>query len=183
MWYSGVTKVHSRSLYHFYMLCYWKNWDDKQIAGADPEISKILGFRWSKKAKITLETISFWQNISISIFKFSPFLYTMKACQWNLINFSKFANALIRKEKKHLRKFGLCFIRGCFIKSFNMMINRKLMWSPFFAFEYQDDARNIKRGSTAQITSTEVFEFIAGLVFELLSHKFLFINKKHNGNC
>ena len=35
---------------------------------------KILGFRWSKKADITLETISFWQNISISIFKFSPFL-------------------------------------------------------------------------------------------------------------
>ena len=35
---------------------------------------KILGFRWSKKAEITLETISFWQNISISIFQFSPFL-------------------------------------------------------------------------------------------------------------
>ena len=35
---------------------------------------KILGFRWSKKAEITLETISFWQNISISIFKFSLFL-------------------------------------------------------------------------------------------------------------
>ena len=29
----------------------------------------------------------------------------------------------------------------------------------------------------AQITSTEVFEFIAGLVFKLLSRKFLFINK------
>ena len=83
------------------------------FTGADREVAvndgnhgwptkKILGFRWSKKAKITLETISFWQNISISIFKFSPFLYTMKACQWNLINFSKFANALIRKEKKHL---------------------------------------------------------------------------------
>ena len=26
---------------------------------------KMLGFRWSKMAKITLETISFWQNISI----------------------------------------------------------------------------------------------------------------------
>ena len=47
-------------------------------------VKKILGFRWSKKAEITLETISFWQNISISIFKFS-----------------KFTNALIRKEKKH----------------------------------------------------------------------------------
>ena len=37
---------------------------------------KILGFSWSKKADITLETIGFWQNISISIFKFSPFLLT-----------------------------------------------------------------------------------------------------------
>ena len=46
---------------------------------------KTLGFRWSKKAKITLETISFWRNISISIFKFSSFLYTMKAYQWNFI--------------------------------------------------------------------------------------------------
>ena len=35
---------------------------------------KKLGFRWSKKAKITLETIKFGQNISISIFEFSPFL-------------------------------------------------------------------------------------------------------------
>ena len=35
---------------------------------------KNLGFRWSKKAEITLETISFGQNISISIFRFSPFL-------------------------------------------------------------------------------------------------------------
>ena len=56
------------------------------ILGAHPEILKkggalcqppwltdeeMLGFRWSKKAKITLETISFWQNISISILKFS----------------------------------------------------------------------------------------------------------------
>ena len=35
---------------------------------------KILGYRWSKKAKITLKTISVWQNIFISIFKFSQFL-------------------------------------------------------------------------------------------------------------
>ena len=35
---------------------------------------KIVSFRWSKKADITLETISFWENTSISIFKFSPFL-------------------------------------------------------------------------------------------------------------
>ena len=67
-------------------------------AGADPEIfkrwgrrggegvrrsilatmvdrqKKILDFRWSKKAEMRLETIRFWQNISISVFKFSAFL-------------------------------------------------------------------------------------------------------------
>ena len=64
---------------------------------------KLLGFWPSKKSKTTLETISSWQNIYISIFKLSPFLYSMKTCQWNLINFTKFANTLIRKEKKHLR--------------------------------------------------------------------------------
>ena len=35
---------------------------------------KTLVFKWFKKAEVTLETISFWQNISISIFLFSPFL-------------------------------------------------------------------------------------------------------------
>ena len=36
---------------------------------------KVLGFRWSTKVIKTLETISFWWNISFSIFKFSLFLY------------------------------------------------------------------------------------------------------------
>ena len=49
-----------------------------------------------------LETIRFSQNISIRIFKFPPFLYTMKVYQLNLINFSTFATALIKKEKKTL---------------------------------------------------------------------------------
>ena len=62
---------------------------------------KILGSSWSKKAKIALETRRFWWNISNSIFKFSPFLYTIETCRWNLTNFSKFTNTLIRKEKKH----------------------------------------------------------------------------------
>ena len=75
-------------------------------AGEDPEILKrggdFLNFRWSKKAKIALGTIRYWQNISIIILKFSPFLYTVKACQLDLINFSKFSNPLIKKENKHL---------------------------------------------------------------------------------
>ena len=122
---------------------------------------KILGFRWSKKAKIPLETISFWWNISISTFSFSLFLYIMKGCRWNLTNFSKFTNALIRKEKKHSyssqwenknwAKVWLCFITSCFIKPFKMIIISffyfaSLIRSPIFTFCYQDDARNIKSG-------------------------------------
>ena len=118
---------------------------DGVASGVDSEVlkrgalcwpsKKFLGFRWFKKAKITLETISFWQNISISIFKFSLFLCTMKACPWNLINFSKSANALIWKErkkqlfssqweKKKLRKIEPCCITGSFIKPFNIIINQ-----------------------------------------------------------
>ena len=55
---------------------------------------KNLGFRWSKKPEVTFETISFWQNISISIFNFFPFLL-IKSYQ-----FFKIYYALIRKEKK-----------------------------------------------------------------------------------
>ena len=47
--------------------------------------NKISGFRWSKKAEITLETIGFWQNISISIFKFSPFLSIKSSIFQNLL--------------------------------------------------------------------------------------------------
>ena len=94
---------------------------------------KISGFRWSKNVKITLETISFCQNIFFSIFKVSRFLYAMKTCRWNLINFSKFANPL---------EF---FTTGYFIKPFKMIINQiffnwsfhsqdlfyLLQWKPF----------------------------------------------------
>ena len=69
-----------------------------------------------------------------------PFIYTVKACQWNLINSSKFANDLIKKEKKYLcrnqwekekmRKVGLYL---CFIKSFNMIINLFFCFASSFA--------------------------------------------------
>ena len=41
----------------------------------------------------------------------------------------------MRKEK--LRKVGLCFITGCFIKSFNMMINHFLFHKLIFCFAAQ----------------------------------------------
>ena len=34
-----------------------------------------------------------------------------------------------------------------------------------------------------QITNNEIFAFVAALVFKLLSHKILFINRKDNRNC
>ena len=37
--------------------------------------------------------------------------------------------------------------------------------------------------ASTQITNTEVFVFIAALVFKLLSRKVLFINRKDNRNC
>ena len=36
---------------------------------------------------------------------------------------------------------------------------------------------------STQITNTEIFAFIAVLVFKLFSRKILFINRKHNRNC
>ena len=101
---------------------------------------KILGFRWSKKAEVTLETISFWQNISISIFKFSPFL-SIKSYQ-----FTKFLiQQSVKKEK--LRKVGLCVITGCFIKLFKMIGNHFSFCfsSSFTARLWLFDIRDIKR--------------------------------------
>ena len=37
--------------------------------------------------------------------------------------------------------------------------------------------------ASTQITNTEIFAFIAVLVFKLLSWKVLFINRKDNRNC
>ena len=78
----------TNTVYQFHG-CHWHG----HTSGADAEILKrrgggegapcwgpclasenILGLRWSKKAEITLETIIFWQNTSICIFKVSPFL-------------------------------------------------------------------------------------------------------------
>ena len=84
---------------------------------------KILSFRWSKKAKITLETINSWRSIS-------NFLHFYM--QWKLADkilsilqiFKRFdkerEKALIQQSmrKEKLRKAGLCFITGCFMKHF-----------------------------------------------------------------
>ena len=88
---------------------------------------KILGFRWSKKAKITLEAISFWRNTSFSIFsnfvsneslrvKFYQFFKIYK--RFDKEREKTLIQQSVRKEK--LRKVGLCFITGYFIKPFKM---------------------------------------------------------------
>ena len=68
----------------------------------------------------------------------------------------------IRKEK--LRKVALCFIKGCFIKSFNMItifLFYKIIRGPIFAFSYQDDARNIKRGRRERQIATSISKIIS----------------------
>ena len=80
-----------------------------------------MSARWSKKAKITLETLNFLQ---IFLSAFSIFFYFY--IQWKRANefLSKFANPLVRKDKRHLcnhnekkklRKIGFGFMTGCFI--------------------------------------------------------------------
>ena len=52
----------------------------------------------------------------------------------------------MRKEK--LRKVGLCFITGCFIKPFKMIINHFFYFSSSFAAQFSlFDIRDIKRGN------------------------------------
>ena len=92
-----------KSLTVYYIVCF------RHLTELDPEIlisegrsnvgyhawptKKILDFRWSEKAKITLETISFWRIISTSILKFCPFFLIIKAWLYNHISFLDFANA------------------------------------------------------------------------------------------
>ena len=147
-----------------YLKCL-SQWDTKQTRKLTRYF--VLGFRWSKRAKITLETISFCQNISISIFKFSPFFYTVKVCQWNLINFSKFENALIRKKKKHLRsshwekkyweKLDFLLKKCGLIKTFNMIINHFLISQaysqPKFCFLISGRRKKYQKGKLGTANS------------------------------
>ena len=69
--------------------------------------------------------MSFWQNISISMFILSAFLL-IKFYQFFKI-YQRFdkerEKTLIQQSmtKENLRKFGLCFITSCFIKPFKMI--------------------------------------------------------------
>ena len=62
--------------------------------------NKILAFRCSKKTKLTLKTIRFWRNISISIFKLSPFLYN-ESLSMESYQFFKLYRRFDKERKKH----------------------------------------------------------------------------------
>ena len=62
--------------------------------------NKILAFRCSKKTKLTLKTIRFWRNISISIFKLSPFLYN-ESLSMESNQFFKLYRRFDKEIKKH----------------------------------------------------------------------------------
>ena len=128
---------------------------------------KILDFRWSKKAKLTLETITFWQNISTSFFKFSPFLYTLNACRRNLFSIfqiykrfakereKRFIQQSMRKQK--LRKVGRCFVTGYFILSpfdnYSFFLFRKLISQCNFRFLLLGWRKNYQKGKLGTASS------------------------------
>ena len=94
-------------------------------------MKKILGFRWSEKVKIMLETISLFCEIflSVYIYNFVHFYIQWKVADETLPIFQNLQTLLSgmgnntytadkSKWEKKLRKVGLCFITGCFIKLF-----------------------------------------------------------------
>ena len=104
---------------------------------------QIVQKRQNNVRNYKLLTKYFYQHFQI----FSIFIYNeslpMKSYQFFKIckRFDKEREKTLMQQsmrKEKLRKVGLCFITGCFIKSFNMIINhflfRKLICSPIFAF-------------------------------------------------
>ena len=85
--FQGTFKTLKQSFICAFSICMTVRFDKMMIgsslSGTDIEIFKKertlclqarSGFRWSKNAEITIDTISFWQNVFISIFKLSLFL-------------------------------------------------------------------------------------------------------------
>ena len=58
--------------------------------------------RNQKRGAANVRNYKFWQNTSISIFKFSQFLYTMKACQWISYHFFKICKPFDKESEKTL---------------------------------------------------------------------------------
>ena len=132
-------------------------------AGVDPEIfkrgamfyishdgwitKKILPLTLSKKARIMLETISLSAKYFVSILNVSSFLYPMKAClpmkSYHLLKFykcfdKKREESLIQQsmKKEKVRKAGLCFMTGCFLKPFKILINHFFLFPKFIATNF-----------------------------------------------
>ena len=113
-------------------------------------MKKLLGFRWSKKVKITLEAISFLAKYFFQYFQILyPFTYNenlpMKSYQFSKICKRFYQERKITlipqsmRKKRKLRKVGISFITGWFIKTFKMIINhfffiRSFCSQDFFLF-------------------------------------------------
>ena len=107
-------------------------------------MKNVLGVRWFKKVKMTLETIN--------ILKFSPFLYSIKAFRWNLFQFFQIYQCFDKEREKTLieqsmRKEKLCYkfalcktlyfvIIDCFIKPFKMIINHIFYFASSFTAQF-----------------------------------------------
>ena len=85
-----------------------------------------------KRSK-NIRNYKFWAKYFYQHFQIFSIIIYNESLAMKSYQFLKICNALIRKEKKtltqesmrkeKLRIVGLCFITGCSIKSFNMIIN------------------------------------------------------------
>ena len=68
------------------------------------------------------------------------------------------------------------------IKIYHFYISRGFHTERYIRYSHENYSNKYKIDST-QLTNTEIFAFIAVLVFNLLNRKLLFINRKVNRNC
>ena len=97
-------------------------------------------------AEITLETISFWQNISISIFKFSLFL-SIKSYQFFKIyeRVDKYSRTVVNEKRKTERSWTF-FITVCFIKPFQIIINHFFIYQAHLQHNLQRNTGQQEKG-------------------------------------
>ena len=64
-------------------------------------MKKTLGFGWSKKAKITLEIISFWQIISINNLNFVSIIIYNESLSMKSYKFFKICRRIDKEREKN----------------------------------------------------------------------------------
>ena len=83
-------------------------------------------------------------------------------------------------KKKHARDDQMPFMTKNLSKE---IMTRSRLRNKYLKVQSCKSCNNKYMIASTQITNTEIFAFIAVLIFKLLSRKVLFINRKDNRNC